>query len=105
MGARRALLDHGRQRTGIVKSKGYKAPQEHPERARACLTRPELQPKANPRIGGTATDCAMGCDAGDLPLVDVEVGHDGFGGEEGSAAAGALAELLKTAFGRAAYAN
>jgi hypothetical protein len=49
MGARRALLDHGRQRTGIVKSKGYKAPQEHPERARACLTRPELQPKANPR--------------------------------------------------------
>jgi hypothetical protein len=33
-------------------------------------------------------------DAGDLPFIDVEILLDGFGCEEGAAAAGALGELL-----------
>ena len=44
-------------------------------------------------------------DAGDLPLVGVEVGGNRFGGEERPAAAGALGELLKAALGRATHAN
>jgi hypothetical protein len=36
-------------------------------------------------------------DAGDLPLVGVEVGGNRFGGEECSAATGALGELFKGA--------
>jgi hypothetical protein len=34
--------------------------------------------------------------AGDLPLVDVEIFLDGFGREKGSAVAGALGELLQS---------
>ena len=37
-------------------------------------------------------------DAGDLPLVGVEIGGNRFGGKERSAAAGALGELLKPRF-------
>ena len=37
-------------------------------------------------------------DAGDLPLVGVEVGGNRFGGEERSAATSALGELLKPRF-------
>ena len=44
-------------------------------------------------------------DAGDLPLVGVEVGGNRFGGEERSAATSALGELFKAALGRATYAN
>jgi hypothetical protein len=44
-------------------------------------------------------------DAGDLPLVGVEVGGNRFGGQEGSASTGALGELLKAAFGRRTNSN
>ena len=44
-------------------------------------------------------------DAGDLPLVGVEVGGNRFGGEERSAATRALGELFKAALGRATDAN
>ena len=44
-------------------------------------------------------------DAGDLPLVGVEVGGDRLGREERSAAARALGELFKAALGRATYTN
>jgi hypothetical protein len=49
--------------------------------------------------------CERACDAGDLPLVGVEVGGNCFGGEERSAPTSALGELLKAALGRATYAN
>jgi hypothetical protein len=42
---------------------------------------------------------------GDLPLVDVEIFFDRFGGEEGTAAAGALGELLQSCFGGARKAH
>ena len=37
-------------------------------------------------------------DAGDLPLVDIEVGDDGFGREERAGATGCLGEFLKPRF-------
>ena len=37
-------------------------------------------------------------DAGDLPLVDVEIGNDRFGGEERTAPTGALGEFLQPRF-------
>jgi hypothetical protein len=44
-------------------------------------------------------------DAGDLPLIGVEVGGNRLGREERPAATGALGELFKAALGRATYTN
>jgi hypothetical protein len=44
-------------------------------------------------------------DAGDLPLIGVEIGGNRLGREERTGAAGILSELFKTAFGRTPNAN
>src|ERR1019366_5906518 len=79
-----------------------------PRRSALLARLPGSNPFADARVRDTFASVKGGeraRDAGDLPLVGVEVGGNRFGGEEGSAAAGAFGELFKAALGRATYAN
>ena len=72
-----------------------------PRRSALLWGLPGSNPFADARVRNAFASVKRGkCprDAGDLPLVGVEVGGNRFGGEERSAATSALGELLKSLF-------